>query len=141
MAKTPPGTVKESGAVAGSILVGVKEHNAGLTIKVHEPQPHGKGGRIIGPFELLVAGTGTYAIHLRPHEGKIFRSVEELLDTIRRHRGAEKATHILNRNCLEMLARDGESGSSFRRRLTCILNRKRAGGGDSPSLRSFRRSV
>lgn len=103
MGTTPPGTVKETGAGPGSVLEGVQEHNAGLRVKVHRAQPAGNGGRIVGSFELVEAGTGAYAQYLLPHEGKAFSSAHELLDEIRRHPGAGKCTHILNRNSLKVV--------------------------------------
>ncbi len=103
MGMTPPGTVKETGAAPGSVLEGVKKHNAGLRVKVHRRQPAGDGGQIDGSFELLEAGTSTYARYLLLHEGEAFSTANELLDEIRRHPGAGKCTHILNRNSLKVV--------------------------------------
>ncbi len=101
MGKTPPGTVKETGAKAGDILVGhgSKSLNRGMRIKVHRDQPKGEGGRIVGSFDLLGSGNGTYASYLEEFVGQSFHNAEELLHAIQA-KGAVKATHLLNRNCL-----------------------------------------
>jgi hypothetical protein len=56
-----PGTVKDTGAHEGDILVGIGIHNQGLLVKVYQDQPAGSGGRVEGQVLLLHQGTGEYA--------------------------------------------------------------------------------
>lgn len=102
MAKTPTGTVADTGCEPGEVLIGVEEHplNQGMRIKVHRRQD-AKGARIDGSFELLDAGRGTYRKHLAKHLGEPFLKASDLIDEIRAS-GAdgEDCSHILNRNNL-----------------------------------------
>lgn len=102
MGRTPPGTVKETGAPAGAVLEGAQPFNAGLRIKVMRGQSSGRGGRIEGAFELLAPGTGRYASHLQPYVGEAFNAAKELIEAVKAQPGGEKCTHILNRNCLRL---------------------------------------
>jgi hypothetical protein len=97
LARTP---VKSTGAPARTILQGAFNFNEGLRVRVHEQQPPGWGGRIVGEFELLDAGTGKYAPYLKGFVGHTFASAKELIDRVSLQPGAEKCTHILNCNTL-----------------------------------------
>jgi hypothetical protein len=104
MTKTPRGTVKETGASPGQILVGIREEplNCGLRIKVHRRQDP-VGARIKGSFDLLDPGTGTYSNYLPQHVGESFLNAADLIDEIRASGGnAIHCTHILNRNRLRI---------------------------------------
>jgi hypothetical protein len=60
MSETVSGSVKETGADAHEILIGVQPMNQNLLIKIHkrqEPSEDG-GGRIVGAFQLLYEGNG-----------------------------------------------------------------------------------
>lgn len=108
MSTTSSQTVKETGAAPGQYLVGVEEQplNRGLRIKVHKAQSK-DGGRIEGSFDLMAAGTGTYARFLAPHVGDSFIDAAELLDAIRQDGGdALACTHLLNRNNLRVEPKD-----------------------------------
>jgi len=106
MSQTPPGTVKETGAERGQILVGIDEEplNRGLRIRVHDDQAK-VGGRIEGSFDLLDASDGTYAKYLANHVGKRFNNAAELIEEIwNAGEGAKNCRHILNRNKLRELS-------------------------------------
>ncbi|GLI35636.1 hypothetical protein [Desulforhabdus amnigena] len=103
MSRTPFGTVKDSGASAGDFLIGVKEQelNRGLRIKVHKNQEKGHGGRVKGSFDLVEAGTGTYAEYLLEFVGDSFIEAKELIEKIQEKGGkALKCLHLLNCNKL-----------------------------------------
>ncbi len=102
MAKTKPGTVKETGAKAGDILVGVGQVNKNLRIRLHKDQPMGDGGRIVGSFDLVQAGTGTYSSFLEGIVEESFISANELITRVASKSGAQKCTHIVNRNTLKV---------------------------------------
>ncbi len=105
MSKTPPGTVKETGAGAGQFLIGIEEQplNQGLRIKIHRPQEPRDGGRVKGSFDLVAEGTGTYAHYLRQYIGESFLSAAELIDQVQEQGGkALDCTHILNCNKLRV---------------------------------------
>jgi hypothetical protein len=97
LARTP---VKATGAPAGAVLQGSFQFNEGLRVRVHEQQQPGYGGRIVGAFELLDAGTGKYASYLKGLVGQTFSTAKELIDRVSVQPGAEKCTHILNCNTL-----------------------------------------
>jgi hypothetical protein len=105
MGKTPTGTVRDTGAKPGQILIGIAEQplNRGLRIKVHRSQAKGSGGRITGSFEVLDAGTGKYAHYLNEYVGEPFMEADHLIDSIQKQGGgAVDCTHILNRNKLRV---------------------------------------
>jgi hypothetical protein len=113
MSKSPSGTVKDSGASAGDILIGIQEEalNRGLRIKIHKSQEKGHGGRVKGSFDLLDAGTGTYAQYLMEFVGEGFIEARELIEGVRKKGDAAlKCSHILNCNKLrvEKEARSGD---------------------------------
>ena len=105
MGRTKPGTVKQTGAAAGAVLVGIAEDpgNRGLRVRVRDPQPSGEGGDIVGAFDLLSAGTGQYALYLKGHENSAFKSADYLLVRVQSVGGdARDCTHILKRNKLRV---------------------------------------
>jgi hypothetical protein len=101
MSKTPKNTVADTGAMPNQYLVGIAEQplNRGLRIKVHRGQAKGHGDRVVGSFDLVAKGTGTYAKYL-PHQlPETFANADELIDAVRAHgRAAVDCTNILNRN-------------------------------------------
>lgn len=102
MAKTPPGTVADTGAEPGQVLVGIDEHllNRGLRIKVHGRQARG-GSRIEGSFDLIEAGNGAYSRQLAKHVGESFLKAADLIDEVRVSGGhGQDCRHILNKNKL-----------------------------------------
>jgi len=111
MGKTYPGTVKDTGATAESLLVGDREHNQGLRVRVHEYQPSGDGGRIIGSFTIIDAGSGYYSNAFQKFVGKKISSVNEILELLHQE-GAESCTHAFNRNCLRLFESQTEEESS-----------------------------
>jgi hypothetical protein len=69
-------TVQETGAVAGSVLVGVASNNHFLRLRVCEAQPKGNGSALIGPFRILAAGIGRHAGALEPLLGRQTNAAE-----------------------------------------------------------------
>lgn len=102
MASTPSGTVKETGAGAGAVLIGVLPLNRNLRIRVHPAQRAEEGRRVEGSFELLYAGDGTYAGALKELLGQDFISTAEFTAELRSKPGAEKCSHVVNRNTLKL---------------------------------------
>lgn len=93
------GTVKETGAKSGSILIGIDEKplNSGLCIKVHTGQPQGYDGRIKGSFDLILAGHCKYSDYFGEHEGRTFSNAGELLCMIQDKGGAaQQCKHLLD---------------------------------------------
>jgi hypothetical protein len=95
VAGTKLGTVKQTGAQAGDILVGIDKLNRGLQVRVRENQEK-DGGRIEGTFDVLDAGNGYYSQYLNTFVGKTYREAKDLITDVQ-DAGAEKCTHILNR--------------------------------------------
>jgi len=102
MAKPKLGTVMETGAPAGAVLIGIDDVNRGLRIRILKAQKPGHSGWIEIGFEVLDAGTGTYASALQPLVGDQFVSVREVLDRIRVEPSASKATFILSGSTLRV---------------------------------------
>jgi hypothetical protein len=100
MAMTKAGTVKETGAKAGDVLIGIEPRNRNLRIRVDRDQTR-EGGRVQGSFELTTAGDGAYSRHITPFAGRSYRSAKELIDQIATRPGAAKVRHVLNRNGLK----------------------------------------
>jgi hypothetical protein len=98
MARTRGGTVKETGAYAGDVLIGMEEMNRNLLIQVHEDQRAGDGKRITGRFDLLRAGDGSYHEYIAEHFRDDPYTADELIRRIRFR--DEDCTHILNKNSL-----------------------------------------
>ena len=54
MSTTQKGTVKETGASSGDVLIGIEpDANIGLAVEISASQPQGEGGRIQGGFRVL----------------------------------------------------------------------------------------
>jgi YVTN family beta-propeller protein len=103
MGKAKPGTVQYTGAPAGSRLIGSSPHNRDLLIEVFDAQ-EASGRRVGGGFIILDAGQGLYATLLAPLVGVRFNSAAELITMVRAQGGA-KCTHIINRNCMNVIDR------------------------------------
>jgi hypothetical protein len=99
--------VKDTGAAAGTVLVGAFPFSAGLRVRVHEAQEAGHGGRIFGAFDLLDAGTGKHAPFLGEFVGQTFLAAKELIERVGEQPGGEKCSHILN--CNTLTCEPGES--------------------------------
>jgi hypothetical protein len=110
MSQTPPGTVKDTGAGAGDVLIGVDpDANPGLVVEVLSPQaPRDEGGRIIGPFKVLAPGSGRYAkgISAVLSEQAAFQNAATFIENVRSVPGCEKATHLVNSNTLRLANAD-----------------------------------
>lgn len=105
MSTTPKGTVVDTGALPNQFLIGIAEQplNKGLRIKAHRGQAKGHGDRLIGSFDLVAKGTGTYAKYLPDHLPESFASADALIDAVRaKGREAVDCTNILNRNKLRV---------------------------------------
>ena len=103
MAKTKMGTVVNTGANSGALLEGMEPRNMALRLKVHQDQDPEKGGRIIGSFDLLEAGNGTYAQYFKPLVGQSFCNAAELIDLVASDPNANKCRHVLNCNGLKLV--------------------------------------
>ncbi len=97
MGVTKSGTVKETGASAGDVLVGINTLNQGLRVSITKDHKVGHGGRIVGNFKVLSAGTGTYAEHIKNLEGREFENAKEIVDLVKKMSG-ENCSHIVNGN-------------------------------------------
>ncbi|HZU36665.1 MAG TPA: hypothetical protein VFA18_12180 [Gemmataceae bacterium] len=75
--------VSKTGAPAGTVLTGIIRSNAGLRIRVFEPQPRGEWGPLRGTFEILDAGDNMHTETLGPLVGQRL-DAERLLAIIRR---------------------------------------------------------
>ncbi len=102
--KTPEGTVKDTGALATSILIGVDDHNRGLRIQIDEDQEQ-SGKTIVGAFDVLDAGNGKYANAFEPHVGKRYESAKDMIadvqntaNTIEALRDSEPTHFLLGSN-------------------------------------------
>jgi DNA-binding Xre family transcriptional regulator len=97
--------VKATGAESQQILAGMSNLNRGLRIRIYEAQERGEGGLVQGPFDLLEAGTGSYATYLRGLVGQSFDKAKELLGEVQKNGGpAKRCSFILNCNELEVEA-------------------------------------
>lgn len=105
MGKTKAGTVEETGAGAGDVLVGIEPRNRNLQIRVDADQP-ADGRRVKGSFEVLDAGNGTYSEFIRvgsyTNAAELIREVREVASNPK----AAKCRHVLNRNGLRVRAPD-----------------------------------
>jgi hypothetical protein len=104
MSRTISGTVKETGAVRGDVLLGVdKNANPGLILEALGPvsKAHGGGG-LPGPFRVIAAGTGKYAAGIEGllHQQTVFNNGPSFIDKLKRQPGCEKATNVVNANTL-----------------------------------------
>ncbi|NSW86325.1 MAG: DUF3883 domain-containing protein [Syntrophobacteraceae bacterium] len=100
MGRTPSGTVKETGAKAGDILIGVQDVNRGLKIRLLGDQGKGHGGRVEPPFELVENG-GYYQEYLAEYMGSTF-SAKHLVRVVAAKVGKNNLM-FLNCNNFEVL--------------------------------------
>ncbi len=103
MSTTQKGTVKETGASSGDVLIGIEpDANIGLAVEISASQPQGEGGRIQGGFRVLDPGKGRYAdgITSLRSEQIAYQTVASFLLRLQKLPGCETATHILNANSL-----------------------------------------
>ena len=105
MAATPERTVKETGASPGDMLIGIKDHNRDLRVRIAKRQEPGDGGRIKGSFTILNGGTGEYSKGIEAVIGKNeeFKTAAEFIDRVALEKDCQKCTHILNANSLRKL--------------------------------------
>ena len=114
MSTTPEGTVKETGASAADVLIGVQSNaNIGLVVEVFVAQSKKRGGRIQGAFRVLNPGKGCYAEGIRAllHQQLAFQNAADFLRRLQQMPGCETATHILNANTLRR-ADEAEAASA-----------------------------
>jgi hypothetical protein len=103
MSETPPKTVKETGAKANDVLVGIHSNsNPGLLVRVFESQFIGNGGRIRGAFRILAEGNGKYSEGIRAviENNSIFEKASDFIKLVSAEDGCSDCTHILNANAL-----------------------------------------
>ena len=102
MSKTPPRTVKDTGADLDDLLIGITPRNLGLVIRIHNKQERGAGGRIAGAFDIVHWGLGTYAQSILAvwHKSQSFGSVEDFIEALTSVAGSSDFTHGLNANGL-----------------------------------------
>lgn len=92
-------SVKETGAAPGDLLRGLDEQNQGLVIQITTYQQPGDGGRVVGPFAVVEAGSGYYASKLKAFEGQSFGNAAELIDELIENEDVS-TVHIFNCNSL-----------------------------------------
>ena len=78
-------SVSRSGAPAGSVLTGAIRSNAGLRLRVLEPQSRGPWGPIRGRFVVLDAGENMHTEALMPLIGRLTTASQVLEVTRRQH--------------------------------------------------------
>lgn len=103
MSQTPFKTVKETGAEADDVLVGISaKHNTGILVRIFEKQEKDSGGRIRGAFEILHEGTGKYSEGIKTVtvSKREFDTVDEFVQTVGKQKGCHDCTHLLNANAL-----------------------------------------
>jgi hypothetical protein len=88
---TPKGTVKETSAFAGDVLIGISEHNRDLRIAITERQQRGLGGRIKGAFVVLNGGTGKYSngINAVISKKQEFKSAAEFIEYVSQQKNCQ----------------------------------------------------
>lgn len=98
------GLLKEIGAKVGDILVGVKDLNRGLRIRIDRDQRADKNdnSQIRGGFHLISTGIGDYAALMSEFENQWFSNAGELIDRIRAKQEPtqRRCTYILHRDLL-----------------------------------------
>jgi hypothetical protein len=85
----------------------------GLVVRIYNDQAPNEGGRIVGPFELVHWGTGTYAAEIQVvwhRQQTIFPSVVVFIDRLTSVSPESEFTHGLNANGLWLL--DAETVAS-----------------------------
>lgn len=101
MSLTKPGTVKETGAHANDLLIGTEKTNDGFIIKIQEDQPMNSGSRVIGAFQIMEPGVGSYSADFALYVGQTFNCAKDLVDILAAKRGF-KNIHVLNCNSLRV---------------------------------------
>ncbi len=73
-----------------------------MVIRIYNNQAPGDGGRIVGPFDLVHWGNGTYAQGILTvwHKSQSFGTVEEFIESLTSVYGSSDFTHGLNANGL-----------------------------------------
>jgi hypothetical protein len=90
-------TVEQSGAAAGSILVGCGLNNQGLRLRVLHEQARGQGRAVAGDFVLLDVGNNTFSESLKTLLHKETDAEQVMAVLRRRHAGY---ANIANTNAL-----------------------------------------
>jgi hypothetical protein len=90
-------TVDQSGAAAGSILLGSGLNNQGLRLRVLQEQAKGKGGAVTGGFVILDVGNNMYSESLKSLLQKE-TDADRVMDAIRRRHGG--CANAANKNIL-----------------------------------------
>jgi hypothetical protein len=96
---TKANLVESTGCKKGDSLVGAYDVNRDMKIRVFCAQSKG-GGKIEGDFDLLDAGTGTYAAAMAEFVGRHFDSAKELIGLVRKKLGTKEYTYALNKEML-----------------------------------------
>jgi hypothetical protein len=91
--------IQRTGAIAGSVLCGVAQHNSGLRVKVFEGQAKGTDGGLKGRFTILDAGDNVNAGLLDALLGQV-TDAEEVLQIIRQERPG--CVNVVNTNVLAL---------------------------------------
>lgn len=102
MSMTPPRTVKETGAIADDLLVGVTPRNMGVVVRIYNNQTPEEGGRIAGAFDLIQWGSGTYHREILKvwHTRNSFSSVKDFIELLESEFPKTRFSHGLNANGL-----------------------------------------
>jgi hypothetical protein len=99
MKRTSPLTVNKQGAVAGSILRGIRPNNMGIRLRVLQEQARGNEGGIRGKFVILDVGDNVHSGALEALLDTV-TDAQEVLGIIRaEHRGC---VNVANSNILVM---------------------------------------
>jgi hypothetical protein len=94
--------VASTGCEKGDILIGAYLSNRNIKIRVFCAQNKGDNLQIKGDFDLLDVGTGKYAEAMAEFVGRHFDNAQELIEPLRRKRGADKCTFILHKDMLQV---------------------------------------
>lgn len=104
MSRPQPGTVMETGAPRGAILVGTEGVNRGLRIRILADLKPGHSGILPLAFEVLTAGSDRYLAALEPLAGEQFLNAREFNAKLRAHPSgtASKATFLVAGNTMRV---------------------------------------
>lgn len=69
---------------------------------MHRAQPDKDGARVVGNLHLLGAGDGPYAKALEEFVDQDFINAGEFIAEVASKPGAQKCTHVVNRNTLRV---------------------------------------
>jgi hypothetical protein len=94
--------VEFTGAEENDILIGAKRLNKDLRIKIYLRQEKGDKLQIKGSFDLINAGTGTYASAMQEFEGRQFEKAKDLIRLVKQKPGGKKCTYILHKDLLRV---------------------------------------